>query len=294
VDPQELLGHPAIAALSKRHGSNAEPEALVKSLCAELVDEAPDVPVDLDVLASFRNIRPPQVIEMPEAGSIHFDGTSYVVRLRASDSHRRRRFTLAHEIVHTFFSDGVADHADPEVGHYDRRDPEEYLCDIGAAELLFPPGPFRERCPERPSIEAIVELAGTFEGSIEATARRVVSLAAHDAHLVVLEPRLKPVQERALARQRLQPSLAGLEPDAPTPELRVKYAASNTDLFIPPHKSVDSSCTLAEVFERASVQYTGPTGLVAGREFRVTAKHLPLRGPAGEQIDRVIALLYAP
>lgn len=41
------------------------------------------------------------------------------------------------------------------------------------------------------------------------------------------------------------------------------------------------------------MQYTGPTGVVNGREFCVSARHLPVYAAAAPQVDRVIALLYS-
>jgi hypothetical protein len=47
----------------------------------------------------------------------------------------------------------------------------------------------------------MIELAGVFEASLEATVIRVVSLAAVPMTLVVLEPAWKPIEQRELARR---------------------------------------------------------------------------------------------
>ncbi len=48
-----------------------------------------------------------EVLDMPQAGCTYVDGDHFRILLRASDSVRRRRFTLAHEICHTFFDHPV-------------------------------------------------------------------------------------------------------------------------------------------------------------------------------------------
>jgi hypothetical protein len=55
--------------------------------------------------------------------------------------------------------------------------------------------------PPQPCLDDVIELAGVFEASLEATVIRVVSLAAVPMTLVVLEPAWKPIEQRELARR---------------------------------------------------------------------------------------------
>jgi hypothetical protein len=283
---------PSVQRLCALHGYRGDPIDLVIQLCAELVSEAADLPVDLEYLASLRHIRRPIHTDITEAGSIHYESSSYVVRLRASDSIQRRRFTFAHEVVHTFFLEADAESSsrtDEGVGEFQNDSGEEYLCDIGAAELLLPREPFTRLCPDRAKMSDVVKLARTFDSSIEATARRAVSLASTPMHMVVLQQRLKPIELRQL-RQR---ALPGLEFPVPVPRLRVVYAVSNRNLYIPKHKSADPDSPLADSLITGTASFVGPTGLTPGT-FEVSAQHLPYRNNVGHRIERVIALLRPP
>jgi Zn-dependent peptidase ImmA (M78 family) len=291
---RNLRDHPSVEELCAR-AQSADPEAVILQLCADLRAEAPEVPTDLEVLASFRSIRPPEVVAMDEAGSIHFDGDNFVVRLNANDSRRRRRFTLAHEIVHTFL--GTADArrtpaVDRQVGKFERSNPEEYLCDLGAAELLLPTAAFVPACGDRPSVDRVSELGEIFDASLEATARRVVTTVEHEAHLVVLEPGYTKAEE-AMRRRRLnQMTLGNMDRADPVPKLRVRYAVSNTDDFIPPNKSVEETSPLAACIVASAVDCFSETGLLPGRRHQISAQYLPYEA-GGQTHHRVLALLYS-
>jgi IrrE N-terminal-like domain len=116
---------------------------------------------------------------------------------RAAALHHR------HEILHTFFPvfrEERRTRIDRTVGAFDPDQFEEYLC-VGAAELLLPRQPFLAALPPQPCLDDVIELAGVFEASLEATVIRVVSLAAVPMTLVVLEPAWKPIEQRELARR---------------------------------------------------------------------------------------------
>ena len=260
--------------------------------CLELTDLFPDVPVDLEVLASTQAVLlPVELVDMVEAGCVRADGNHFRIRLRSSDSAVRRRFTLAHEIIHTFFEStrlhGVIDH---EVGRYEEKNPVEHLCDLGAAELLFPRAEFRSRCPATPCFDDVVRLASEFGGSLEATASRIVALGLGPTQLVVLEPGLTVEQERSLSRAAFAPSFAGLEPPAPEPKLRVRWATGG-DRYLPRNKSVDDGTALSGCIHGADVDAVEDPGITDGRVVRVVARHLPYRRD-GRRIDRVLAFLY--
>lgn len=102
----------------------------------------------------------------------------------AGRSWGRIRFSIAHEIIHTFFqnTEGVY-----HLRTADRRlwahSPEardlERLCDLGAAELLMPMPIFRRAVIESGlRASAVPEIAARFEVSLEAAAVRMVEAAA--------------------------------------------------------------------------------------------------------------------
>jgi Zn-dependent peptidase ImmA (M78 family) len=106
----------------------------------------------------------------------------FIIEVNAFVSPARRRFSIAHEIAHTFFNPVNRSYR-RSVGAVtvarERPDSlvEEALCDIAAAEMLMPEDLFRAASRRKPpSIDVIGRLAALFETSIEATALRYGSL----------------------------------------------------------------------------------------------------------------------
>jgi Zn-dependent peptidase ImmA (M78 family) len=279
-----------------QHQWSRVPEELVIRLCEELLEEAGvSVPVDVRMLASFRGIAAITEMDQAEAGCIFCAGERLLVHIRSSDSAERQRFTTCHEILHTFFPgfrEERRTRIDTTVGTYDRNQLEEYLCDLGAAELLLPRQPFLAALPAQPRIDDVIELAAVFAASLEATAIRMVNLATIPMALVLLEPAWKPAEQRELARRATQPALAGLESESPPKKLRVRWAYGPRMATIPKHKSVDDASPLANVMETGGVDYRGATGLTAGT-YQVSARHLPYHRE-GTPIARVLVLLRDP
>jgi predicted transcriptional regulator len=260
-------------------------------MCEDLVANEPGVPVDLVVLASLQNVLSVEVADMVEAGCIRVDGDYFRIRLRASDSERRRRFTLAHEICHIFFETtslvGVTDH---EVGRYGAKDEVEYLCDLGAAEVLLPRAAFRSRCPSQPGFDDVCAMAEEFDASLEATASRIVGLGLGPAQLVVLEPRLTAAQERSVRKSAAAPSFVGMEAANPRRRLRVAWSTGR-EWFVPQNKSANDGTALAGCIQAGDVDVVEDPGITGGRPVRVVGRHLPYwRGDIW--VDRVMAFLY--
>jgi hypothetical protein len=79
-----------------QHQWSGAPEELVVRLCAQLLQEAGiSVPVDVRLLASFRDIAAISEVDQAEAGCIFCDGERLLIHLRGSDSPERQRFTSA-------------------------------------------------------------------------------------------------------------------------------------------------------------------------------------------------------
>jgi Zn-dependent peptidase ImmA (M78 family)/transcriptional regulator with XRE-family HTH domain len=112
-------------------------------------------------------------------GTTYSDG--FTIHIRRSSPHYRRRFTIAHELCHTFFYEFV-----PEMKFvvHTTDAAEERLCDLGAAELLMPA--FRiKRAASRtsPSLRALAELSDTFAVSMEAIILRLNHLGLWNCEL---------------------------------------------------------------------------------------------------------------
>jgi Zn-dependent peptidase ImmA (M78 family) len=120
---------------------------------------------------------------------------AYVIQVNGSQSESRRRFTIAHELGHTFFFD-----VDPDIrqrvrdGNLDqvsRFDPEELLCNYAAAEILMPRHQFGKMLREAgPSSEVLPRLGKVFGVSLQAATRRLLQLVPRK--LVVAQWEYKP------------------------------------------------------------------------------------------------------
>jgi Zn-dependent peptidase ImmA (M78 family) len=118
-----------------------------------------------------------------------FDGTlrmltsgKFLILLNAAASVERKRFTLAHEIAHTFYYKDLKLHMERHCGAATFDSEEERLCDIGAAELLMPSTHFGRDLKEGRKIQGSVTpqlirtLAVRYQVSMQATCVRTVSI----------------------------------------------------------------------------------------------------------------------
>ena len=105
-------------------------------------------------------------------------GTMYThgfnILLTRQSSFARLRFTLAHEICHTFFYEFVPD---VKFLPHEIDATEERLCDFGAAELLMPASPVQKTATDYPiCIQSLRVLAEQFSVSVAAMFLRLRSL----------------------------------------------------------------------------------------------------------------------
>jgi hypothetical protein len=91
----------------------------------------------------------------------------------------RVRFSIAHEIAHTFFSDCLerARYRARRATYSDDDWQLEMLCNVGAAEILMPPGSFSALREEGFDIVRLMELRKDLGVSTEALLLRVAKLA---------------------------------------------------------------------------------------------------------------------
>jgi len=141
-----------------------------------------DPPVNLYRVAARCGIRRILRASIPIDGQIIKDGENYDIELRASAPRRRQRFSLAHELSHTFFLEHVPEllrSRDQGAGGNSHWKAEEALCNFGAAEFLMPPGPFlRDALSTGPSLDALEWLSNRWDVSRETCVRRICELNA--------------------------------------------------------------------------------------------------------------------
>ncbi len=280
------------AFLRENGGQDEDPERVVRRLCdALLADADATIPTRMDILASFRGAHL-KYVQQDEAGCIYYDGSELVMAIRAQDSEGRQRFTIGHEIVHTLFPGFKTlrlARRDRQTGIFNRSQAEEYLCDVGASELLLPHRDVLAHMPDNFTMTEIVKRAEIFGATIEATGRRFVELCERPTALVILEPRWSRAEEIELDRRRFHTGLLGIERPIPK-KLRVKWVVTSPTM--PPiyrNKSVDLGTELDSILTAKSAEYVGHTGLLPVTAT-VSARHMPIT-VSGHRHERVIALL---
>lgn len=128
------------------------------------------------------------------------DEGGFTVLLDEGHPRSRQRFSLAHEIAHTFFYDSRA--LPPVRLCGAPPDPtEERLCNIAAAQLLIPVSVLADAVGrEEPSASVVLRLASEFDVSAHAMARALVERSLWDAAILGLawDPGSPPKKVAAL------------------------------------------------------------------------------------------------
>lgn len=243
-------------------------------------------PINHDIVASYRDILRIEPAEIPWSGQIVPTESGLVVSVRAGDSWRRQRFTIFHEILHTYMR---GFHLQP---HY-RCDPQssppdvvrdaglEQLCDAGAAEMLLPRAALLEdMVGNRVDLDLVESLADHYQASLVATASRVCALQSGRALFITFEPACKPRDPFGEPKLRVQSCYGG-----------------RAGTFVPQHKSAADG----GVFDRAlqgeivdEIVYLDElTRRPLGR-VHVSARLRPYIDDQGETHMRVLALITDP
>ncbi len=171
-------------------------------------------------------------------------GRSFHIICDASvQSQGRRRFSIAHELVHTFFDNASKSYQMRTAGKDHLTDAAwalERLCDEGAAELIMPEKEFGNALSRMGlHATAIPELAEVFRVSLEAVALRAVELQKHACAVGFFAYTHRPSVERA-ARGVLQ------TPEEPR-EYRARriYRTGGFPFLFPEGKSVPRTSIIA-------------------------------------------------
>jgi hypothetical protein len=293
-----------------------DPRAAVRARARALVEQfvslfgEPEMPLDMEQLASLRGVRkgdePPA--HSPDAELVPEGDGRVVMRVNPDRPETRQRFSMGHEVVHTFFP-GYAEKVQcrTDARHRDPADPDdllEILCDAGAAELLFPLPWFARDASGVDGADGLVALADRYRASREATLRRYAELHASPVAAVFFAWKLKPTQKPTVGREN-QPNLFGgsaAEERRDALRLRIDYtigspAFGDIGHFLPKDKSVESTGPL---FEAASTgrPSDGECVLDLGQArgtYRVCA--VPLWTPAdqaGPRGETAVAAIIRP
>lgn len=238
-------------------------------------------PIDLAVVADYQGIAEIRIEPMANAGSLTPEGGGTVMRLRATDSRRRRRFSGFHEVGHTFLPGYRLEtqfRCDPEVERRAAKS-KEALADTAASAFLLPRRYFRSDLAQASfGFDAVVDLSDKYDASIQATAHRFVAMWPEPALLVLLEPGLKP-RDEATAVPKLRVVWARAEPEQAWP-------------YVPPHKSAsdDGPLTQALSGELVDAPATLEELSCAEHGLEVSARLFQYRNGDGDLVPQVLAM----
>jgi hypothetical protein len=241
-----LTGAPDAASAIRHHARE-----LVRQY-VELFGE-PERPISVDALASLRGIgRSEERPVHSEDAELVPDGSGGVtIRVNPDRPETRLRFSVGHEISHTFFPDySTKTWCRTDSRHRNRDDPDqllESLCDIGASELLFPLPWFAADAQTVVDANGLIQLARTYHASREATIRRYAETSVESIAAVFFVWKLKPTQKGTVGRQD-QGNLFGVTPEEEINDalrLRIEYAVTSETFkaeghFLPRDKSVSN------------------------------------------------------
>lgn len=217
---------------------NPGPADVASTADAIIVELGLKPPIDTKVVASYLDVSRIAETELEVAGCLICNGSDVTIHVRASDGLPRQRFTIFHECTHTFF------HGFEQEPQYrctpsakpGRNSDLEALCDQGASSLLLPERYLRDHLVEADfGIATLMDVAETYQASLEASGHRIVDLAPYPTLFVVLEVANKPSERYDLHAE---------------PKLRVRTArGSHGWPYVLKHKSVSVDSPLERALQ---------------------------------------------
>ena len=144
-------------------------------------------PFDPFRLAEYLKIKVIPREDVLDARTVPVGSEGVQIEYNPSRPKQRIRFSIAHEIAHTFFpdcSDRVRQRAPAQrttTGEWEL----EMLCNIGAAELLMPMGSLPDFKAKKISIEGLLECRKQHEVSAESLALRYIKITEQPAAVFV-------------------------------------------------------------------------------------------------------------
>lgn len=151
-------------------------------------------PLDPFALAEFRKIKVVPREDIRDARTSFIDGR-FVIEFNPNRPRGRIRYSLCHEIVHTFFPD--CSEAIRNRSTHEQMESDEWqlemLCNIGAGELLMPSGTLPDFDDATLSIEKILETRKEYDVSTEALLLRIARITS--AHCCIFSASKKSTSE---------------------------------------------------------------------------------------------------
>lgn len=274
-----------------------DPRVAMVQRAEDLLQEAEVTrpPVELEPVASYQNVRRVEAVPMPGAGRLIPEGDGFRIQVNERHSRSKQRFSAGHEVSHTLVPSYQAwprRVEDAVTGLFQQDQEEEYLCDLGAAELLMPMALFRPLAAAQGfSLDTLETLRHDFRASREATAIRLVQTELWPCAMAIWHEAHKPSEQARMDR----PLLPGFEPPAPPKKLRVRYAVHSAGFrhYLHPNLSAEPDGCLAACFAHDEVVGSAERLVLRERyeEFFVMAAPINfdgVDGPTREVLSLVI------
>jgi len=132
-------------------------------------------------LAEMRGIKLLPTEEILEARTRSDAEGKFTIDFNPQRPAARMRYSIAHEIGHTLFTDCAAAIRNRST-HQEMKEDEwqlELLCNVAAAEILMPFGTFQEDLSVRPSTTLVLDLRRKYLVSCEAVVNRLLRLSTY-------------------------------------------------------------------------------------------------------------------
>lgn len=159
---------------------NKDPVQFIEMKVRDVVLSAMDSgwigpPFDPVQLAKILGINISANASIPDARTKADKEGFFTVEFNPNKPRRRIRFSIAHEIAHTFFNDCAEEMRNREKFSYEKDNWQlEMLCNIAAAEIVMPIGSYYDDFREQKTLWELLELRREFDVSIEAVLIRYV------------------------------------------------------------------------------------------------------------------------
>jgi len=183
--------NPAILWFLQRHGFSSA-ESGIHSLAQRLIklygDQIP--PFDLKVIADELKVREISFASIGKDALLIPTEDGFKIKISSELPKSRQRFALAHELGHTLFFNRDGPRPYRPYSKYKDNGAEERLCDIFAGEILIPEYSLRQQIRHfrEPTLRNLLNIAKTFDVSVQCLAIRIANLKLWDAAVVNWTP----------------------------------------------------------------------------------------------------------
>ena len=259
---KRVYSNPAVIDLVELHREvSQDPEEIIRHLARNEITDAINYglsgpPFDPRILASIMGIQheaSKQLIhsEDAELQPIGKNNRDLIIKYNPDKPKTRQNFSIAHEIAHTLFPEYRDQYkAHHKIGKFDPGSEVEFLCDLGASEIIMPTPEFNRDVEKMGiSLKSLERLSKRYNASLEATAIRMITTNFDSCALMVLGYSHKPSELRQIENAKNQPNSLSDCLWLPPMKLRVQYFVLSKYFFayIPKHKSIKESSPLHEV-----------------------------------------------